>query len=50
VKEIYNLSTVDTVKIQVIAENNKIVEQTVVIDDDDDDVNSEVTAEDKNDE
>lgn len=45
VKEIDNLSTIETVKVQVIADNDQIIEETIVVEDDDDDVNSEIPVE-----
>lgn len=44
VKEIDNLSTIETVKVQVIADNDQIIEETIVVEDDDD-VNSEMPVE-----
>lgn len=35
VKEIHNLSSIDTVKVQMIADNDQIVEKTVIVEEDD---------------
>ena len=35
VKEINNLSSIDTVKVQMIADNDQIVEKTVIVEEDD---------------